>query len=77
MPKDWRSFKPTVSAESWTRIVQYIEDAQTDTELSDYPSVSSWYEMASILSMYENGVPADSKYDDLIKDYKMYLEATK
>jgi len=72
---DWRTFKPTVSPESWKRIEQYIEDASDDTELSDYPEVSSWYEMASVLSMHENGIAIANKYDDLIKDYKLYLEA--
>jgi len=72
---NWKTFEPTVSTKSWIRIEAYIEAAREQTELSDYPSVSSWYDMASVLSMYESGITADSKYDDLIKDYKLYLEA--
>lgn len=73
--KSWKTFESTVSEKSWIRIDAYIEAAQEQTELSDYPNVTSWYDMAAVLSMYENNIPADSKYDDLIKDYKTYMEA--
>lgn len=72
---DWRTFEPTVSPESWKRIEQYIEDAKENTELSAYPSVTSWYDMASVLSMHENNLAVDSKYDELIEDYRVYWEA--
>jgi len=71
---NWKSFERTVSLESWKRIKLYIEDAQTGSELSDYPNVSTWYDMTSILSMYENGLAVDGRYDSLIEDYKLYWE---
>ncbi|GAH38212.1 unnamed protein product [marine sediment metagenome] len=72
---NWQDYKGTVSPESWKRIELYVEDAQDQTELSDYPSVSSWREMVSVLCMHENGLAIDSIHDELIEDYKIYLEA--
>ena len=72
---NWKTFESTVSPESWKRINAYAEDAEEHCELSDYPSISSWYEMVSVLSMHENGLAIDSKYNDLIKDYKLYWAA--
>ncbi len=71
---NWKSFEPTVSSESWKRIETYIKDAQEYTELSDYPSVSSWYDMASVLSMRENELTIDIKYRELLQDYATYWE---
>lgn len=71
----WKDFKRLTTPEQWARITQYMEDAQEDTELSDYPSVRSWREMGWVLTQYETNQSVHAMYFGLIDDYKKYCEA--
>lgn len=74
---NWRAFERTVSPTKWARIKYYIEEAEDSTEPSDYGVVSltTWYDVALVLSKHENELTLDKQYGPLIADYEMFWDS--